>query len=170
VLSLSERFEAAYQEYGRTYFWKVRLYHAGLRLYSNLEFYEDLRGCALEYDLFPEALWAYHRMRHPGPMLVGKPLEAISPLKLSEAERRVEEINDEARLRRIGKSVLGIAIILTVFSLMLLAPALYGAALSHWHEAILPLLIGLVACVFAFNFWASYARLRIRQREPRRGD
>ena len=164
MLSLSERFEAAYQEYGRTYFWKVRLYHAGLRLYSNLEFHEDLRGCARDYDLFPEALWAYHRMRHPGPMLVGKPLEAISPLKLSEAERRVEEINDEVRLRRTGESVLGIAIILTVFSLMLLAPALYLAALSHWHEAIPPLVVGPVACVFAFNFWASYARLRIRQR------
>ena len=126
MLSLSERFEAAYQEYGRTYFWKVRLYHAGLRLYSNLEFHEDLRGCARDYDLFPEALWAYHRMRHPGPMLVGKPLEAISPLKLSEAERRVEEINDEVRLRRTGESVLGIAIILTVFSVMQLAPASMG--------------------------------------------
>jgi hypothetical protein len=74
---LAERFEAAYQEFGRTYFWKVRLYNAGLRLYSSLEFYEDLYFCAHEYGLFPEALWAYFRMKHPGPMLVGKPLEDI---------------------------------------------------------------------------------------------
>jgi hypothetical protein len=73
--SLGERFEAAYREYALTYFWKVRLYNAGLRLYSRLEFYEDLYSSAREYGLFPEALWAYFRMKHPGPMLVGKPLE-----------------------------------------------------------------------------------------------
>ena len=64
--ALNERFEAAYQEFATTYFWKVRLYHAGLRLYSSLEFYEDLYGTAREYGLVPQALWAYFRMKHPG--------------------------------------------------------------------------------------------------------
>jgi hypothetical protein len=72
---MRERLESAYQEFATTYFWKVRLYIAGKRLYSSLEFYEDLYGAARDYGLFPEALWAYFRMFHPGPMLVGKPLK-----------------------------------------------------------------------------------------------
>ncbi len=62
--ALSKRFEAAYQEFALTYFWKVRLYHAGVRFYSDLEFYEDLYGSAHEYDLFPEALCSYFKVLH----------------------------------------------------------------------------------------------------------
>ena len=57
--------EPAYRDFAITYFWKVRLYNADLRLYSSLEFYEDLYGTACEYGLFPEALWAYFRVLHP---------------------------------------------------------------------------------------------------------
>lgn len=67
--ALAERFEAAYRDFATTYFWKVRLFNGGLRFYSSLEFYEDLHGTARAYSLFPEALWAYFRMKHPGPML-----------------------------------------------------------------------------------------------------
>ena len=58
--------EAAYQEFATTYFWKVRLHYAGKRFYSSLEFYEDLYGAARECGLFPEALWAYFRIKQPG--------------------------------------------------------------------------------------------------------
>jgi hypothetical protein len=61
-MPLKERFEAASRDFATTYFWKVRLYKAGLRLYSSLELYEDLYGTAREHGLFPEALWAYFRM------------------------------------------------------------------------------------------------------------
>ena len=63
---LSEHLERAYREFATTYFWKVRLYYAGMRLYSSLEFYEDLYSTARDYGLFPEALWAYFRMKQPG--------------------------------------------------------------------------------------------------------
>ena len=58
--------------------------------------------------------------------------------------------------------VLGLALILTLFCLMMLAPALYWAAFLHWHKAIPPLLVGPVVCIFAFNFWVTWLRLRQR--------
>jgi len=65
-IRMSEQLERAYREFATTYFWKGRLYYAGMRLYSSLEFYEDLYGGARDYGLFPEALWAYFRMRKAG--------------------------------------------------------------------------------------------------------
>jgi hypothetical protein len=62
---LADNFEAAYQEFATNYFWKVRLHNAGVRLYSDLEFYEDLYGIAREHDLFAVALWSYFRTLHP---------------------------------------------------------------------------------------------------------
>jgi hypothetical protein len=160
-MSLSERFEGAYQQFSTTFFTKVRLHRAGLRPYSSEEFREDLYGIARAYALCGESLWCYFRMLHPGPML-GKPLKR-SPFKFSEVKRSVEEeMDDPERLRRTRGAVLGIAIILTLFGLIMLAPALYWAALSHWHEAIPLLLIGPVACIFAFNFYVTWLRLRQR--------
>jgi hypothetical protein len=63
---MGERFESAYQEFAKTYFWKAQLHTAGMRFYSSWEFYEDLYGAARPHGLFPEALWAYFRMFHPG--------------------------------------------------------------------------------------------------------
>ena len=81
----------------------------------------------------------------------------------SEVDRSVEEeMDDQQRLRRIRGAVLGMALILTLFGLMMLVPALYWAALSRWQKAMPLLLIGPVACIFAFNFYATWLRLRQR--------
>jgi hypothetical protein len=71
---LAERFEAAYQAFALTYFWKVRLHNAYCRYYSCSEFREDLTSYAREQGLSPEALWAYFKRIHPGPMLLAKDL------------------------------------------------------------------------------------------------
>jgi O-antigen/teichoic acid export membrane protein len=91
-----------------------------------------------------------------------KALKAISFQILGSKRSVEEEMDDPERLRRTRAAVLGIAIILTLFGLIMLAPALYWAALSHWHEAIPLLLIGPVACIFAFNFYVTWLRLRQR--------
>jgi hypothetical protein len=69
-------------------------------------------------------------------------------------------MDDQGRPRRTRGAVLGIAVILTLFGLMMLAPALYWAASSHWQKAMPLLLIGPVAWIFAFNFYATWLRLR----------
>ena len=64
-----------------------------------------------------------------------------------------------SQLRRTRGAVLGIALILTLVGLLMLASAVYVVVTGPPYEAIPLLLIGLVACIFALKFYLTWLRL-----------
>jgi hypothetical protein len=150
--SLKRRFEKADQVLSEIYLRKARLDKKGLRAYTAVEFRQDLYATAFGHGLCAEALMAYFKVLHRREIL-----------RLFSEVRAKEERGISGHSGELRRTVLSLAVILTLFSLLMLVPGLYHAALLHWNKAIPLLMIGPAGCVFAVNFWAEW--LRIRQRD-----